>query len=94
MARESTALIEEHVLVFTEAHKEIIHTKFDNYVNRTVDVTVGYYNSDYKLIATKAFFINGQLYDKLMSESPDFAPGKPLNEYREQDLWFIIDQLS
>lgn len=37
--------------------------------------------------------IIGENYDLLMSESPDFAQGKPENDFRECDLFYVIDKV-
>ena len=57
----------------------------------TISIVVSYKTSDGITISKDDYQISGEDYDLLMSQSPDFAPGKPENEYREVDLWFIID---
>lgn len=47
--------------------------------------------SGIELVETKSIIINGDKYSLLMSGSPTFATGKPANEYREIDLWYVID---
>lgn len=58
--------------------------------SRVVLCDIGIYSND-SLIDTKQIIIEGEHYNSLMSDSPDFAPNKPENEYREVDLWHVID---
>lgn len=61
---------------------------------QSVIVEVVYLDSDQKPISIETQSIDGQYYELLMSESPDFATGKPANEYREADIWHVIDLMS
>lgn len=45
-------------------------------------------------IKDELYCISGSNYDLLMSANPTFAPNKPMNEYRENDLWYIIDLIK
>ncbi|MFB9324287.1 hypothetical protein, partial [Cryptosporangium minutisporangium] len=66
-------------------------TSINNYKEaRTLVATVKYHDRDDLEIGQRTWYITGENYDLLMSESPDFAPGKPENEYREVDIWYII----
>lgn len=51
-------------------------------------------DADNRVIQTKEIYIAGDYYVLLMSESPSFAIGKPANEYREEDLWYIVDLME
>lgn len=59
-----------------------------------IKIEVAYSDDNGEVIATNGFIINGEKYELLMSESPEFAPGKPKNEYREEDIWYIIDKIQ
>ena len=59
--------------------------------NQTVFVQVSYKNSAGDELSRENYTITGSSYALLMAENPDFAPGKPANEYREADLWYVID---
>ena len=64
----------------------------ENKVSKDIVVEVGLQNDD-KIVSTEVHYITDSKYDLLMSASPNFATGKPVNEYREVDLWYIIDLL-
>lgn len=71
--------------------KEEFEEIFENKVYKTIIVSIKQYDSDDYLVRNIKQTIDGDKYDLLMSESPEFAEGKPENEYREVDLWHIID---
>nr|WP_156736281.1 hypothetical protein [Mycobacterium sp. E3298] len=81
--------LQEVETTITAEHEEITAILEDKTV-RKVSVMILYTRGDGSEIETKTYDIVGGNYGLLMSESPDFAPGKPLNEYREDDLWYII----
>ncbi len=56
--------------------------------------TYGLYDSKDTLIEQRSCVIQGDHYSLIMSKSPSFAPGKPENEYRETDLWHVIDMVK
>lgn len=62
-------------------------------VSRIISLDIGLYDQEGVLVTTEFLKVVGDHYDVLMSESPPFAPGKPANEYREVDLWYIVDQV-
>lgn len=61
---------------------------------RQIHVIVTYMDADGSVLQLSNFSIQGKNYSLLMSPSPDFAPGKLENEYREVDLWYLIDLIS
>ena len=61
--------------------------------SKYVEVTTDFKDSTGAVIHTDTTIIRDEKYDLLMSESPPFAPGKPALEYREVDLWHIIDMI-
>ncbi|MBZ9536274.1 hypothetical protein KGR20_19040 [Cytobacillus oceanisediminis] len=85
---------------------DIALTKQETYYVKAVSSQFGYVNRSNELrmiaceviyfdinggeISRESYTISGEYFDLLMSESPDFAPGKPLNDYRENDLWYVI----
>lgn len=74
--------------------KEMLIVITEDKVNGSISVDVGLYSENNELEKIENYVIKGAYYDLLMSESPNFAPNKPLNEYREEDLWYIIDLIS
>jgi len=44
-------------------------------------------------INSENFEITGDNYNLLMSDSPSFAPGKPSDDFRREDLFYIIDKI-
>ncbi|MFD2702800.1 hypothetical protein ACFSVM_20375 [Paenibacillus shunpengii] len=85
-----TRATEINVPVAFEALEEIYESKPQS----RIDVRIAYYDGTGGVLQSFNVTISGEHYHLLMSESPEFAPGKPANEYREIDLWKIIDQLS
>lgn len=84
---KQSKVVEVEEMVFSEEFTAI--TDMKNV--RTVRARSEYKNSSGEVIGTEEYEISGTWYDLLMSESPEFAPGKPANEYRETDLWHIIE---
>ncbi|MEK4328907.1 hypothetical protein MKX70_24010 [Paenibacillus sp. FSL R7-0312] len=81
----------ESVKKQVEVSTEEFYVINENKGSRIVDVTIALKSADGTVLTHEYYQVRGQHYDLLMSESPDFAPGKPPNEYREADLWHIID---
>ena len=70
---------------------EEVLTEIKNRTLKYIEVEIAQYDSDLYEVAKQRYTIDGDKYELLMSESPDFAPGKPKNDYREDDLFYIID---
>ena len=79
--------------VTIEVVKEEIVSICEYKQDKFVAVTVAKYDSDNNNVAVENYVIKGDNYDLLMSANPSFAPQKPANEYREADLWYVIDQV-
>ncbi|EOR24973.1 hypothetical protein A499_06475 [Niallia nealsonii AAU1] len=62
--------------------------------NKYVEADVGYYDVNNQQIGSIKFLVNNDRYELLMSESPEFAPGKPADDFREDDLLYIIDLIE
>lgn len=62
--------------------------------SKIITVEVAYRDADEQILDKKLYRIKDEYYDLLMSDSPEFAAGKPVNEYREKDLWYFIDQIN
>lgn len=94
--RESTREIKfNQVVVQTKnADKEDLIVINEDKQDRRIKVTVGYFDSSDNLLEKEDVVLTGEYYDLLMTDSPSFAPGKPLNEYREIDLWHVIDLMK
>jgi hypothetical protein len=84
----------EIVPVTKTAVKEELSEIYENKTNQVINVTISYFDANGDDIDFKQLAIEGDDYYLLMSANPTFAPEKPENEYREVDLWYIIDQIS
>lgn len=73
---------------------ESLQMIYENKYTRSISVEIGYIDSQGNCIATENYVIKDEYYSLLMSPSPEFAPGKLENEYREDDLWYFIDLLK
>ncbi|CDN44187.1 hypothetical protein [Paenibacillus sp. P22] len=73
---------------------EDIRTTFLNKNEQYVVVEIALLDENQVIATTKRYEITGDDYNLLMSASPDFALGKPAGEFREVDLWYIIDQIE
>lgn len=73
------------------ATKEIIHSILERKTNKEIEVGILLQGSDGEILKDEYYMISGENYSMLMSDSPSFAIGKPENEYREIDLWHVID---
>lgn len=72
--------------------KEDILLRIIDPVNKRVTVTTQYYNEE-ESSDQYTVVIDGENYELLMSESPEFALGKPANDFRIEDLWYMIDKV-
>ncbi|WP_211750244.1 hypothetical protein [Paenibacillus sp. Marseille-Q4541] len=93
--RNSNTLISytEVQVLKKNAHKEGFIIINEDKTAKIIRLTIGYYDENETLLETRDCIVSSENYELLMSNSPDFAPGKPENEYREQDLWYIIDKI-
>jgi len=82
-----TQTVEQSVSSATEEITTIVEDKSKSYIN----VGITFKDSDSNTIGTENVMIVGDHYTLLMSANPEFATSKPENEYRESDLWYIID---
>lgn len=62
--------------------------------NKYVEADVGYFDVNNQQIGSIRFLVNNDRYELLMSESPEFAPGKPAGDFRKDDLFYIIDLME
>ncbi|MER2057237.1 MAG: hypothetical protein ABTA16_00355 [Niallia sp.] len=69
---------------------EDIISEVKNYEEKRIVVVTKYLN-DLESSDGTTTIIEGEYYDLLMSQSSEFTEGKPLNDYREHDLWYVID---
>jgi hypothetical protein len=58
---------------------------------KIITAIIKQYNANSCQINEVVTIVSGNNYDLLMSANPSWAAGKPANEYRETDLWYIID---
>lgn len=90
ITKQETRLVEVPVKAVNEEFHYINEFKTDKYI----DVCTVYLDSEGNAVKYSYYKVDGENYDYLMSQSPDFANGKPENEYREEDLWYIIDLIK
>ena len=83
--------VQEINLVEKTATNEAFVTIFEDKENRQIAVTVSQDDAEGNSLNKKNYFIKEEKYDLLMSANPDFAPNKLENEYREEDIWYVID---
>lgn len=62
--------------------------------SKIISVVLEYKDLDGDRIGIKTAIIANDNYVLLMSANPTFAPNKPIGEYREPDLWFILDYID
>lgn len=80
-------------LVDTVAVKEEIISICEYRQGGFIGVSVAKYDINNNNIANENYAITGDNYKILMSANPSFAPQKPADEYRDEDLWHIIDKI-
>jgi hypothetical protein len=83
--------VTKQVAVNLKVAEERIAVKTENHLQKAIEVTIHCIGEDGGLVAAEVVSIRSEMYDLLMSESPAFAPGKPANNYRDNDLWYVID---
>lgn len=94
--RLSTKTIKQAKVVQVEesAYSEEFTSIIEMKNAKTIRAVSDYKNASGKVIGSEEYEISGEWYELLMSESPKFAPGKPVNEYREADLWHVISLIQ
>lgn len=88
---ERTVDIKGEVLESKTATKEQIITIQENKEDEAIFLEVALFCDNGNKLKVETFNIINENYDLLMSESPNFAIGKPKNEYRESDLYYFVD---
>ncbi|PFB95158.1 hypothetical protein CN296_20925 [Bacillus cereus] len=83
----------EQVLIQKFAVNEEFTMIAENKNMKKIEVSIEYKDVNDIVIGNETHMIMDGKYDLLMSDSSQFAPDKRLNEYRESDLWYIIDQI-
>lgn len=84
----SKTIIEQRI-----ANRREVIIKTNNRDSGIYEVTINYYDSQ-GFIASVFITIFGEYYDLLMSQSPEFAPGKPENECRDEDIFYVLDKME
>jgi hypothetical protein len=82
----------EIVVLAQQTHEDIISTSHDK-ISKRLQLTVHLYRADGTLINPETYVIEGEDYTFLMSVDPAFTEGKPEGDYREVDLWCMVDKL-
>lgn len=82
----------EIVVLAQQTHEDIISTSHDK-MSKRLAFTVNLYREDGSLINPESYLIEGEDYNYLMSVDPAFTEGKPENDYREVDLWCMVDKI-
>lgn len=77
----------------TTTNEEIvsIHESKDS---QQISIKINYLDSNNVSIGEDYVYVGGNDYTLLMSANPTFAIQKPANEYREIDLWFMLDYIA
>ncbi|ASS66542.1 hypothetical protein [Paenibacillus sp. RUD330] len=78
----------------TRVHHETFTIIYENKDTQTVDVTVGFFDENEVNVGGKRYVITGNYYALLMAANPPYSPNKQKNEYREADLFYIIDLMD
>lgn len=85
-------LIKTQATAYTvNATSETIATINENKNSKSVVVSTEYRDENGIVLGTESVVITGGDYELLMQANPSYAPQKQINEYRESDLWHIID---
>jgi hypothetical protein len=76
---------------------EIVIACSISYINKTVQFAIAEATDvDGELVpdlATQEYItLTGDDFDDLMGDSPEWAPGKPLNSFRPDDLFTVLDR--
>lgn len=82
----------EIVVLAQQTHEDIVSTSYDKILQK-LELTVQLYRADGSLINTESYVIEGEDFTFLMSADPAFVEGKLENEYRESDLWCMVDRI-
>jgi len=86
-----TVLVTEQVQNEYTATSEEFSTILENKSNQYIAVTVNQKDLNNRVLLSYKYTIDGDKYAQIMSANPPFAPEKPANEYRESDLWHMVD---
>lgn len=84
---EETVQIQVEKNIVSEEIMKIVESKFD----KTITVYTELKDENGIPVDFIKYEIKGEKYDLLMSDKPDFAPEKPFNEYREIDIWSVLE---
>lgn len=89
----------EYAAIVTQTVTKVATKQDFSYINknkelRLINFEVISLSDDGEILERKAYQLNDADYDLIMSDSPDFAPGKPVNDFREADLFYMIDKLD
>lgn len=82
----------EIVVLAEQTHEDIVSTSYDK-ISQRLQLTVHLYRVDESLINPESYVIEGEDYIFLMSTNECFEPGKEENQYREIDLWCMVDRI-
>lgn len=81
----------ELVTEIAEAIREEIFSINEYRLNNKIEVNIAFIDKEGKILGYEHYSIHENNYNLLMSENPTYAPDKPANEYRTEDLWHVID---
>jgi hypothetical protein len=70
---------------------ERIANIYEDKLSSNITVTIQSLDSEGAVVSEKQKCIVAEAYNILLSANPDFAPGKPENEYREADIFYVLD---
>jgi hypothetical protein len=79
------------VATTVDAVSERIANIYEDKLSKNITVTVQSLDIEGAVVKEEQKHIVADAYNMLMAANPDFAPGKPANEYRESDIFYILD---
>lgn len=89
ITKSRTEIVTDNIQSFSE---EIVRIS-ENKTDKTIEVLIVFNDNNGNIIDRESVVIKNENYELIMSAFPVFAPSKPANEYREKDIWYIIDQM-
>ncbi|GKU81191.1 hypothetical protein [Niallia sp. NCCP-28] len=72
--------------------KEELKVKMIDYDNKRVTVITRYLNDEGETSEDQSTIFEDEEYELLMSQSEEFPLGKPLNDCREEDVFYMLDK--
>ncbi|WP_419885176.1 hypothetical protein [Paenibacillus sp. B-A-8] len=87
---QEITVTKESTITYTATSERIVGIN-ENKNSQVVYVQIELSSSDGTVLKEESLVITDADYDLLMQGNPSYAPQKPVNEYRESDIWHIVD---